>query len=90
MESGARVSPAGRLIAPGDILVNLQCLIYGTDPVKYAEIVTAGDLTPARAKACPRETRQVGRAWLRLLLPHLAPKYEMTEAEAIRYFERPQ
>lgn len=67
---------------------NLQCLIYGTDPVRYAEIVTAGDLTPARAKACPRETRQVGRAWLRLLLPHLAPKYEMTEAEAIRYFER--
>jgi hypothetical protein len=69
---------------------NLQCLIYGTDPVKYAAIVTAGDLTPARAKACPRETRQVGRAWLRLLLPHLAPKYEMTEAEAIRYFERPR
>ena len=69
---------------------NLQCLIYGTDPIKYGEIVTAGDLTPARAKACPRETRQVGRAWLRLLLPHLAPKYEMTEAEAIRYFERPR
>ncbi len=67
---------------------NLQCLIYGTDPVKYAGIVAAGDLTPARARVCPRETQAVGRAWLRLLLPHLAPKYEMTEDEAIRYFER--
>jgi hypothetical protein len=67
---------------------NLQCLIYGTDPAGYGGIVGAGDLTPARAKGCPRETQAVGRAWLRLLLPHLAPKYEMTEAEAIRYFER--
>ena len=67
---------------------NLQCLIYGTDPVEYAGIVAAGDLTPARARICPRETQAVGRAWLRLLLPHLAPKYEMTEDEAIRYFER--
>lgn len=67
---------------------NLQCLIYGTDPVGYGGIVSAGDLTPARAKNCPRETQAVGRAWLRLLLPHLSPKYRMTEAEAIRYFER--
>lgn len=67
---------------------NLQCLIYGTDPVGYAGIVGAGDLTPARAKGCPRETQAVGHAWLRLLLPHLSPRYETTEAEAIRYFER--
>lgn len=67
---------------------NLQCLIYGTDPVTYAGIVAAGDLTAARARLCPRETQAVGRAWLRLLLPSLAPKYEMTEDEAIRYFER--
>lgn len=67
---------------------NLQCLIYGTDPINYAGIVDAGDLTPARAKSCPRETRIVGRAWLRLLLPHLAPRYALTEAEAMRYFDR--
>lgn len=67
---------------------NLQCLIYGTDPVGYGGIVGAGDLTPARAKVCPRETQVVGRAWLRLLLPYLSPRYEMTEAEAIRYFEQ--
>lgn len=67
---------------------NLQCLIYGTDPINYAGIVDAGDLTSARAKSCPRETRIVGRAWLRLLLPHLAPRYALTEAEAMRYFDR--
>lgn len=67
---------------------NLQCLIYGTDPVAYAGLLGAGDLTPERARVCPRERQAVGRAWLRLLLPHLAPRFEATEAEAIRYFER--
>lgn len=67
---------------------NLQCLIYGTDPQRYAGIVAAGDLTAARAQVCPRETRAVGRAWLRLLLPHLAPRYAMDEDEAIRYLEQ--
>lgn len=69
---------------------NLQCLIYGTDPAKYVGIVVDGDLPQARAAACPRETRKLSRAWLRLLLPHLAPKYEMTEAEATRFFEKQQ
>lgn len=67
---------------------NLQCLIYGTDPIAYAGIVGAGDLTLARAATCARETQAIGRAWLRLLLPHLAPRFKTTEAEAIRYFER--
>jgi hypothetical protein len=67
---------------------NLQCLIYGTDPQRYAGIVAAGDLTEARAQVCPRETRTVGRAWLRLLLPHLAPRYAVGEDEAIGYLER--
>lgn len=67
---------------------NLQCLLYGTDPVAYAGLLGAGDLTPERARVCPRERQVVGRAWLRLLLPHLALDGEVTEAEAIRYFER--
>lgn len=67
---------------------NLQCLIYGTDPVEFASMVDAGDLTAARASGCARETRLVSRAWLRLLLPHLAPGYELSEDEATRYFER--
>ncbi|MBJ6980903.1 hypothetical protein JGR64_08520 [Luteimonas sp. MC1572] len=67
---------------------NLQCLIYGTDPAAFANMVDAGDLTPARAKVCPRETRLATRAWLRLLLPHLAPGFELYLEEAARYLER--
>jgi hypothetical protein len=67
---------------------NLQCLIYGTDPAAFASMVAAGDLTPARAQGCARETRLATRAWLRLLLPHLAPGLEPYEEEAARYLER--
>lgn len=67
---------------------NLQCLIYGTDPAGFAGMVDAGDLTPERARGCPRETRMASRAWLRLLLPHLAPGLEPYEEEAARYLER--
>jgi len=67
---------------------NLQCLIYGTDPAGFAGMVDAGDLTAARASGCARETRLVTRAWLRLLLPHLAPGYEVYEEEAARFLER--
>ena len=66
---------------------NLQCLIYGTDPVEFAGMVDAGDLTAARASGCARETRLVSRAWVRLLLPHLAPGYELYRKEAVRYLE---
>lgn len=66
---------------------NLQCLIYGTDPVAFAGMVQAGDLTAARARGCERETRQASRAWLRLLLPHLAPGQEAYRAEAMRYLD---
>lgn len=67
---------------------NLQCLIYGTDPAAFASMVEAGDLTPSRAQGCARETRLATRAWLRLLLPHLAPGLEPYEEEAARYLER--
>ncbi|QNP41952.1 DUF4344 domain-containing metallopeptidase [Lysobacter solisilvae (ex Woo and Kim 2022)] len=67
---------------------NLQCLIYGRNPARYIGIVTDGDLPEARAKTCPAEARRVDKAWLRLLLPHVAPKYEMTEEKANRLFEQ--
>lgn len=67
---------------------NLQCLIYGSNPARYLGIVTDGDLTAARAKSCPAEARRVSKAWLRLLLPHVAPKFEMTEEKANRLFEQ--
>ena len=67
---------------------NLQCLVYGSNPARYVGIVTEGDLPEARAKACPAEARRVNKSWLRLLLPHVAPKYEMTEEKANRLFEQ--
>ena len=67
---------------------NLQCLVYGSNPARYVGIVTEGDLPEARAKTCPAEARRVNKSWLRLLLPHVAPKYEMTEEKANRLFEQ--
>jgi hypothetical protein len=67
---------------------NLQCLIYGTDPEGFAGMVDARDLTAERASGCARETHQVSRAWLRLLLPHLAPGYEVFQEEAAGYLLR--
>ncbi|MBF6023216.1 DUF4344 domain-containing metallopeptidase [Lysobacter niastensis] len=67
---------------------NLQCLLYGSDPARYLSIVTDGDLPEARAKGCPEEARRISRSWLRLLLPYVAPKYQMTEEKANRLFEQ--
>ncbi|WP_372013871.1 DUF4344 domain-containing metallopeptidase [Pseudoxanthomonas sp. 10H] len=66
---------------------NLQCLIYGTDPEGFAGMVAAGDLTAARAAVCPRDTRSASRAWIRLLVPHLAPGYEVYGEEAQRFLD---
>ena len=67
---------------------NLQCMIYGRDPGKYLYIVTDGDLPSSRAGRCPEEARRVEHAWLRLLLPHVAPKFQMSEEKALRFFDQ--
>ncbi|ATD68795.1 hypothetical protein CNR27_08980 [Luteimonas chenhongjianii] len=67
---------------------NLQCLIYGTDPARFASIIDAGDLTAARARGCVRETQRLERAWLHLLLPHVASEHAMSEAEALHYLRQ--
>lgn len=68
---------------------NIQCLIYGSDPVRFAGIVASKGLTPERAKGCPAEAKRVFRAWLRLLLPHVAPGLRMqSEEQATRALER--
>ncbi len=67
---------------------NLQCLIYGTDPEAFGGMIEAGDLTAARAAVCPRDTRLATRAWLRLLLQHLAAGRDAYHEEGARYLER--
>ena len=52
---------------------NLQCLLYGSDQARFADLVEGGDLPAARARSCPEETRRATRAWWRLLQPYLEP-----------------
>lgn len=69
---------------------NLQCLLYGSDPERFADMVARGDLPESRARTCPGEARRAGNAWMRLLRPHLATKYEMSETEAEAWLEERQ
>ena len=52
---------------------NLQCLLYGSNPARFAGLVEGGDLPPGRARSCSRETRRVASAWWRLLRPYMDP-----------------
>ena len=61
---------------------NLQCLLYGSDPERFADMVGPDDLPESRARTCPAEARRADSAWIRLLRPHLAPEYEMDQAQA--------
>jgi hypothetical protein len=48
-------------------LFNIACWIYGSDPQKYASLVTQGGLPAARARRCPGEYERLSKAWMRLL-----------------------
>jgi len=48
-------------------LYNVMCWIYGSDPNKYAGLVTNGSLPQERAVRCPGEWDQMAKAWQRLL-----------------------
>ena len=66
---------------------SLQCMIYGTDPAGFADMIATGELPAERAEGCEREMHLITRAWLRLLLPHLAPGYELYDEAARQYIE---
>lgn len=51
---------------------SIACLLYGSDPEGYAELVGDDGLPADRAARCPEEYRLKSRAWDRLLEPHLA------------------
>ena len=50
---------------------NILCLIYGSDPQKYADFVSSGTLPEMRARRCPQEFAEIKEAWDQLLKPHL-------------------
>ncbi len=51
-------------------LFNVLCWIYGSDPDKYAPIVTDGHLPEERAQRCPGEWDRMAKSWQRLLQPY--------------------
>ena len=50
---------------------NTVCLIYGSDPEGWDDLVGDDDLPEERAEQCAEEYRQVSTAWTRLLRPFL-------------------
>jgi hypothetical protein len=48
-------------------LYNVMCWIYGSDPAKYAGLVSGGSLPEERAVRCPGEWDRMSKAWQRLL-----------------------
>jgi hypothetical protein len=46
---------------------NVMCLMYGSDPEGYAELVSEGTLPESRAVRCEEEYRTLNRDWERLL-----------------------
>jgi hypothetical protein len=55
----------------GQRFYNILCLIYGSDPGKYARFVSAGNLPKDRALRCSEEYAKINKAWEKLLQPHL-------------------
>ncbi|MBK7072706.1 MAG: DUF4344 domain-containing metallopeptidase [Myxococcales bacterium] len=55
----------------GQRFYNILCMIYGSDPGKYAGFVSSGNLPEARAQRCGEEYSKTRRAWEKLLEPHL-------------------
>ena len=48
-------------------LYNVVCLVYGSDPQKYAGLIGEAGLPEARAVRCPAEYEQVEKSFSRLL-----------------------
>lgn len=52
-------------------MYNLECWVYGADPVGNADLVTDGLLPEDRADGCEDEYAQLSRSWDTLLAPYL-------------------
>ncbi len=50
---------------------NITCLVFGSNPQKYAAMVQNGYLPEARAMRCPDEYRKISSSWETLLASHL-------------------
>lgn len=48
----------------------VSCIIYGSNPDKFADFVTSGDLPQERADLCPVDYQRRERSWKFLLAPY--------------------
>lgn len=55
----------------GQRYYNILCLIYGSDPTKYAGFVDSGNLPAARAQRCAEEYTKIRESFQTLIAPHL-------------------
>jgi hypothetical protein len=56
---------------PAQRMYNLLCIAYGADARLFADVVEKGYLPKDRAEDCEDEYGQVGRAFTRLIGPHI-------------------
>jgi hypothetical protein len=73
IESKSR-TPSGRDLADEHLLqeqrfFNSLCMVYGSNPTKYAYIVEKSYLPQARAVRCPSEYERTAQSWSVLLAP---------------------
>jgi hypothetical protein len=68
----------------GQRFYNIMCLIYGSNPDKYAKFVSSGTLPKERAARCPEEYAKIDKAWEKLLSPYV------TNAAAVNIDYKPQ
>jgi hypothetical protein len=59
---------------PEQRFVDINCLVYGSDPTLHAWIVEQGVVPASRAARCPAEWAQVAYSFSTLLAPHLKPE----------------
>ncbi len=55
----------------GQRYYNIMCLIYGSNPTKYAGFVESGNLPKARAERCGEEFVKIRGSFQKLIAPHL-------------------
>lgn len=51
---------------------NIMCLIYGSSPEDYKEVITEEELPNERAEGCEQEYAEISSSWNALLEPHLS------------------
>jgi Putative metallopeptidase len=49
---------------------NLVCILYGTDPEKYSNLVSSLDYSESRLNGCQQEVTHIFSAWRQLLAPY--------------------